>query len=222
MPQTNRLDKYPPSHKPHLHGQILHPHFVSSVEVLCDDLLLFLEVLDLDILLVEPPAAKHQSFIPPLAWQALALLVDIEIVLLLVPNEDRLALAAHVHIEMEHDMTVGTSDSSVGEATRNCKLWLLLALYTLSSNRICALLASFLKIAQDRNDAARESEGDEESEEAPVTSHQRDRIWGSCLVNGRGIDIPRGRAQGMEMAISSMQEVTPASWLEFINAGQAL
>jgi len=41
-------------------------HLVDGVEVLCDGLLLFLEVLDLEILLVEPPTAEHQSFFPPL------------------------------------------------------------------------------------------------------------------------------------------------------------
>jgi hypothetical protein len=90
-------------------------HFVDSVEILCDTLLLFLEVLDLEILLVEPPAAEHQSFVPPLARQVLALLVDIEIIFL-VSNEDRLTPAAHVHIETDNDVSVGKSDSSVGEA----------------------------------------------------------------------------------------------------------
>ncbi|KAI0282029.1 hypothetical protein BC826DRAFT_1111033 [Russula brevipes] len=86
-------------------------HFVNGVEVLCNGLLLFLEVLDLDILLIELPTAEQQSFVPPLTWQVLALLVDLEIVPLLVPNEDRLAPAAHVHIETENDALVGTSDS---------------------------------------------------------------------------------------------------------------
>jgi hypothetical protein len=113
-------------------------HFVDGVEVLCDGLLLFLEVLDLEILLVELPAAEHQSFVPPLVRQALVLLVDIEIVLL-VENEDRLAPVAHVHIETENDASVGTSDSPVSEATHDCELRSLPVSYASSNSGIRAL-----------------------------------------------------------------------------------
>jgi hypothetical protein len=50
-----------------------------------------------EILLEESPAAKHESFAPPLPRQALALLVDIKVIFLLVPDKDRLAPATHAH-----------------------------------------------------------------------------------------------------------------------------
>jgi hypothetical protein len=64
-----------------LTSRLLPPNSTSSTAsryCATDSLLLFLEVLDLEILLVEPPPSEHQSFVPPLARQALALLVDIE------------------------------------------------------------------------------------------------------------------------------------------------
>ena len=62
------------------------------------------------------PCNMHDP-VPPLARQVLALLANIEITLL-VSNEDRLMLAAHVHIETDNDVSVGKSDSSVGKAMR--------------------------------------------------------------------------------------------------------
>ncbi len=113
-------------------------HFVDGVEVLCDGLLLFLEVLDPEILLVEPPAAEHQSFVPPLVRQALALRLDMHVgdrrKSVLVFDEEN-----DFNVDEENDASVGTSDNPVGEATHDRELRSLPVSYASSNSGIRAL-----------------------------------------------------------------------------------
>ena len=71
-------------------------HFVSCAEVLRDSVrvLLLLELLDVEVLPVEPPAAEDEPFVLPLARRALVLLVHVGLVFL-APDGVRLASPAH-------------------------------------------------------------------------------------------------------------------------------
>ncbi|KAH9045189.1 hypothetical protein EDB85DRAFT_2270242 [Lactarius pseudohatsudake] len=66
---------------------------------------------------LDPSASEHQALVPWLPRQALALPVDVELVLLTRTDSPQTCM-----MEMVEDVSGGTLDSSAGDATRDCKL----------------------------------------------------------------------------------------------------